>query len=302
MIFMNVEMEPIYLYGKITNYAITKDGRVFNTKYKRELKRKIDSKGYYVVTLSLDGVAIDQRVHRLVAMTYIENPNNYPIVNHLDGNKLNPYYKNLEWTTYKGNAQHASKHGLLKPAKLEDSGKAILTNSQVESICKIMESGTKNQYEIADMFNVDVSVIREIRLGNNWVDISKKYDIKNCKLVIPPPISNEKVISICELLVENKLSLLEISRKEHVSPYIVRTILNGKHHKDISCKYNFDNYNKKHRYSSLVKEKVRDLMEQGFSNQEIVQQLNMEHSPRTNTFMCRERKRYNEKMETVGSN
>lgn len=55
-------------------------------------------------------------VHRLVAETFIENENSYPIVNHIDGNKLNNNVDNLEWCTYQENIKHAIKIGL-NPSK-----------------------------------------------------------------------------------------------------------------------------------------------------------------------------------------
>lgn len=213
MKYNDIIVKPIYLFGKLTNYAVSSDGRVFNIKYKRELKNKIDSKGYYVVSLSVDGKVIDQRAHRLVAAAYVPNPENLPMVNHLDGNKLNPLYSNLEWTTARGNAEHASRTGLLHAASLENHGKALLTNQQVSEICKLMEDGEVTQSEIANMYGVSESSIREIRLGNNWTKISSEYEISNCKMKANKPISCEKVIQIANLLVENKLSVVEISRK-----------------------------------------------------------------------------------------
>jgi hypothetical protein len=53
-------------------------------------------------------------VHRIVAMTYLPNPNNLPQVNHIDGDKLNNHYTNLEWVTNQENRNHAVKNGLMK--------------------------------------------------------------------------------------------------------------------------------------------------------------------------------------------
>lgn len=68
--------------------------------------------GYLSFTASIDNVQKDVYVHRLVAQTYIPNPNNLPCVNHIDGNKLNNAVSNLEWVTYKENSEHASDLGL----------------------------------------------------------------------------------------------------------------------------------------------------------------------------------------------
>lgn len=54
-------------------------------------------------------------IHRLIAKTFISNPNNLPQINHKDGNKLNNCITNLEWCTNLYNQQHAWKNGLHKP-------------------------------------------------------------------------------------------------------------------------------------------------------------------------------------------
>src|SRR5687767_4498988 len=51
-------------------------------------------------------------VHRLVADAFIPNPNNYPIINHIDGNPQNNYVSNLEWCDYSHNLKHAYSIGL----------------------------------------------------------------------------------------------------------------------------------------------------------------------------------------------
>ena len=78
----------------------------------RILKLSDDCKGYKRVKVTINGNAKSIKVHRAVAIAFINNPNNYPQVNHKDGNKHNNCVENLEWVTNKENANHAIKNGL----------------------------------------------------------------------------------------------------------------------------------------------------------------------------------------------
>lgn len=83
-------------------YQISNLGRVKSLHNKfgnKELimKQNLKRNGYYQIRLKRNGIVKDCSVHRLVAEAFIENPNNYSCVNHIDENKANNYYKNLEW-------------------------------------------------------------------------------------------------------------------------------------------------------------------------------------------------------------
>ncbi len=71
-----------------------------------------ESQGYQAVTLAKDGVNRKIRVHKLVALSFIPNPDRKPDINHKDGNKHNNTIENLEWVTAKENQQHALATGL----------------------------------------------------------------------------------------------------------------------------------------------------------------------------------------------
>lgn len=74
-----------------------------------------DGNGYMVVNLRKFGVSEVSFVHILVATAFIPNPYNYPMVNHIDGDKTNNNVSNLEWTTYSYNNFHALHNHLRKP-------------------------------------------------------------------------------------------------------------------------------------------------------------------------------------------
>lgn len=83
----------------------------------KDKKLYVGMTGYPVAQLCRNGKQRLRPIHRLVAEAFIPNPNNYPVVNHLDGNKLNNNVSNLEWCTYKRNSVHAVEIGLNKCKK-----------------------------------------------------------------------------------------------------------------------------------------------------------------------------------------
>ena len=101
------------------NYEVSSHGRVRslgNDTYHRGakvLKQNLGNKGYYTLRLTYSpGKKKCELVHRLIAKAFIQNPDDKPCVNHIDGNKLNNAVDNLEWATIKENNAHAVRSGL----------------------------------------------------------------------------------------------------------------------------------------------------------------------------------------------
>ena len=82
----------------LDNYDISSDGEIYSRKYKRLLSPWLSGKGYVKIDL---GRNVRDYIHRLVAETFIDNPENKPTVNHKNHNKLDNRVENLEWMTYK---------------------------------------------------------------------------------------------------------------------------------------------------------------------------------------------------------
>lgn len=100
----------LYEIWKITeykNYEVSNRGRVRNKNTKRILKPFLNHDGYLQVRVTDNGKVYTRRVHRLVAIAFIENPLNKETVNHKDGNKVNNDVNNLEWNTIKENVYHS---------------------------------------------------------------------------------------------------------------------------------------------------------------------------------------------------
>ena len=107
-----------------TNYEISNYGRMVNIKTGNLLKTQANKKGYQVVRVTINRVKRTFRIHRLVAQYFVSNPDNKTQVNHIDGNKNNNRYDNLEWCSNAENAHHAIKTGLwesvIKSSRLEN--------------------------------------------------------------------------------------------------------------------------------------------------------------------------------------
>lgn len=157
-------MPRIYKTLSIDDYLICEDGKIINKHTNRIVKPQKNGKGYYRV--SIGGKMLF--VHRLVATIYIPNPDNYPQVNHKDGNKLNNCVDNLEWVTGKENSQHALKNGLLKIEQQHPFAK--LTRTQAQFIKSHDEISAK---ELARLFNVTRGTINAIRHGRTWKTVEK---------------------------------------------------------------------------------------------------------------------------------
>jgi hypothetical protein len=87
-----------------SKYFVSPCGIVRNNE---KVIKQSDRGGYRSVNLSIDGVIKGYRVHRLVAMVYIENPLSKKFVNHLNGVKHDNRVENLEWCTNQENTLHA---------------------------------------------------------------------------------------------------------------------------------------------------------------------------------------------------
>ena len=92
-------------------YQVSNLGRVWNIKLQRYLKGSHDKDGYIQVYLTAkNGKCKKEFIHRLVALAFLDNSNNYPQVNHKDENKQNNCVDNLEWCDAKYNANHGTRN------------------------------------------------------------------------------------------------------------------------------------------------------------------------------------------------
>ena len=132
------------------------------------LKPCLQSNGYLHVDLFQNGKSKIKMVHKLVAETFIPNPEGKPEVNHLDGNKLNCHFSNLVWATSSENKRHAIQIGLQKSGAQHT--KAKLTDEQVKFIRNFHISGDKKfgARALAKTFGVSKTAIKFIVEGKTY--------------------------------------------------------------------------------------------------------------------------------------
>lgn len=96
-------------------YQVSNEGRVKSLNFHRQkieriIKPSTNKKGYKRVLLQNNGKKKNYLVHRLVAKTFISNPNDYPIINHKDENPSNNFVDNLEWCNSQYNNTYNNRH------------------------------------------------------------------------------------------------------------------------------------------------------------------------------------------------
>ena len=91
-------------------YEVSNCGNVRIYKNKRILKPSDNGCGYLQVVLTKNGERKNYKIHKLVAITFIQNPNGYPCINHKDENKKNNNVNNLEFCTYLYNCNYGTRN------------------------------------------------------------------------------------------------------------------------------------------------------------------------------------------------
>ena len=136
------------------------------------LKTRIDKYGYEIVTLHVNSEAFTRKIHRLVAIAFIDNPEELPTVNHIDGDKLNNTVENLEWLTVADNHKHGFATGLHTVGQNRLAGRPVkLVDKDIPKIREMIRNGMKNT-EIGKIFGVTCGCIYSIREGKSWTHIN----------------------------------------------------------------------------------------------------------------------------------
>ena len=223
-------MKAITCYPHFKGYAIDTDGAVYSHKSSRYLTQHKHNHGYRVVSLSEDGCTIQMLTHRLVAMTYIPNPDNLPTVNHIDGDKTNNSVSNLEWMSYKDNNQHAIDTGLTtKQSNKHD-------DTLAHRVCQLLMDGWK-QVDVTRSLGLDKSDVKQIRYSGFYSHVTCEYDWSKCP-TRATKVSVGSAHVICDMLSSGE-SYQKISIATGVTVRNIKNIKWGVTFKSIAAGYSF---------------------------------------------------------------
>lgn len=153
-------------------YQIDENGNIKSLNYRGNTKREhilkpILRSGYLSVELyDFNGNRHKESIHRLVAESFIENPNNLPYVNHKDENKTNNNVENLEWCTPKYNSNYGT-----NPQRLSENAKAKPTwqNAVESNKIKVKQLSLNNEL---------------IKVWKSFADIAREFKIKNASNIV----------------------------------------------------------------------------------------------------------------------
>jgi hypothetical protein len=155
------------------DYEISSCGRVrrcrdgIGSPSGREIKQFPNRLGYKTVYLYANRQRIIRRVHRLVAIAFIPNPESKEDVAHIDGSRDNNHVSNLRWSTHRENMLDKFQHGTMGISKGARNGKSKLTDDAVRDIRSSSESGV----ELSRRYGVTRSVISDVRRGRIWAHV-----------------------------------------------------------------------------------------------------------------------------------
>jgi hypothetical protein len=134
--------------------------------------------GYYFVHLWVNNEHKNYILHRLIAEAFIPNPNNYPLINHINGIKTDNRIENLEWCTHSHNMKHSYK---MHPdiSKGERNSCSKLKEWQVLEIYEKAWKSNLNGVKIGALYGISWKHVNDIKHGRSWSYLTHHFDVIN---------------------------------------------------------------------------------------------------------------------------
>ena len=214
------------------SYYVTRFGEVWSTEKMIKVKGGIVGNGYRCVDL---GSVNNVKVHRLVAHHFVRIPKDLLdqglteetlVVNHLDGNKLNNKWDNLEWTTQKGNMVHASATGLMH---------TTIDKHVIEHVFKLLQEGWSD-INISKETGILAATVSQIRHGTSPRYRTDKYTWPKSSVDVSG-LDRDTIFSIYDEFTYTDKSNSEIGRQYNLRSQTISKLRLGHRHVDLAREY-----------------------------------------------------------------
>lgn len=220
------------------DYYVTGCGDIYSSK-RGWKKRKLtpDKDGYLTIVVSPDGGITRKtlKVHRVVAQHFVTNQIDGLEVNHIDGDKTNNHYSNLEVTCHRKNMQHARDTGLL--CRGTDKPDNKYSEDQIRHVCQLIQDTDLYLRTVSEITGVSEAICRSIYYGQKWQFIAKDYVFDKAKRPRGRgTLSKEQVVEICQRHMEG-MTNVAIAELMGVTYSKVQKVTSGKSYVKISSQY-----------------------------------------------------------------
>lgn len=278
----NPEWKPVYLItGQLSQFEVSNTGMVRNIHTHEECKQHQTKGGYLYTSIGSKSMF----VHRLVAQTFIPNPEKKKEVNHINGNKTLNWVGNLEWATRQENATHAAKTGLI----LVGSKQPVATHTEEDAhlVCKLLEQG-KGVAKVVKETGFSKTFVIGIAYRNEWSHVSRQYNIPKAKDFL----DEETVHLICKKLQDGE-SVRNIAKELGVKDGRIYGIQSGVSWRRVSNQYNIPGLEKAGPVDPKISDLIYKAFESGISSwEDVTARLNLEPTKSMKKYIRRLKIRY----------
>lgn len=215
------------------NYIVDIVGNVYDTNTKSKVPTIKTNNGYVAIRLKLYTTFKKWfLLHRIVASTFIDNPDNLPQVDHVDGNKENNSVENLDWVSDKENKIRAVKTGLFHSEF--DHYISKFTEEKMDKLWNDLLYTNISFRDLAKKYGVEPSIIRSIYIGKTYKNYYNKYKDKKPMYKddnrLRRKYSTDDIISARKLYREGKLSANKIENITGVPSYYLIKRVNSEYY------------------------------------------------------------------------
>jgi WD40 repeat protein len=229
--------KKIIVDGIETFYSVSIEGKVRNDR-RNSLLNQHEQQGYMHVSLSCFEKTKRLKVHRLVAIAFIPNPENKPYVNHKNGNKSDNTVENLEWVTASENTIHAWDTGLAKSTVARNVVQYSLSGEKIAEYKSVREASLSTESS-EEKISMCCNNKRKSHNGYQW-----KFQNENLSFLpdyTPVTISKRVAQYRGDKLIRVYDSIREAANSVNGTPSAISRVLSGtaqtKTHKGFSWKY-----------------------------------------------------------------